>query len=164
MKLRLIAVLAAFAMLTACETTTDDPNLEAEMDSTQETFVESEIDASNAKEFLMAAKDRVFFAFDSAELSQDAANVLKVQAEWLKANPTATAVVEGHCDERGTREYNLALGEKRANAAKNYLVLRGVESSRIVTRSYGKDHPAVTGHNEAAWAQNRRSVTIVSYK
>lgn len=106
--------------------------------------------------------DRVFYAFDSAMLSSEAQRTLERQAAWLKQYPNVNVTVEGHCDERGTREYNLALGERRASAAKKYLVSLGVKPNRVSTISYGKERPAVVGSNEAAWAQNRRAVTVVT--
>ena len=106
--------------------------------------------------------DRVFFDYDKAVIMAAAEKTLKRQAAWLKQYGGTTVTVEGHCDERGTREYNLALGERRANAVKNYLVALGVDASRIVTISYGKERPEALGHNEAAWSQNRRSVTAVN--
>jgi peptidoglycan-associated lipoprotein len=106
--------------------------------------------------------DRVFFAFDKSDLSAEAQATLDRQAAFLKKYPKEKVTVEGHCDERGTREYNLALGERRATAAKNYLVAAGIAAARITTISYGKERPAVVGSNEAAWAQNRRAVTIVA--
>ncbi len=105
--------------------------------------------------------DRVFFDFNSAVISADAQDTLRRQAEWLKQNTGSKVTVEGHCDERGTREYNIALGERRATAAKRYLVSLGVESGRLSTISYGKERPAVTGSSEDAWAKNRRAVTVV---
>ena len=162
MKFRLVAALAALTLVSACGGS-EDAATDMEDVAVQEEYVsEGYVEQENLSEFLMAAKDRVFFAFDSAIISEEAADVLKLQIAWLKANPDAKIVLEGHCDERGTREYNLALGEKRANAVKRYMVLNGIEGDRVVTRSYGKDHPAVIGNNEAAWAQNRRTVTIVS--
>lgn len=104
--------------------------------------------------------DRVFFGFDKSSLTPEARKVLAEQADFLKANPNVTVTIEGHADERGTREYNLALGERRANSVKNYLVALGVDESRIRTISYGKERPAVLGHNEFAWSQNRRAVTV----
>jgi peptidoglycan-associated lipoprotein len=85
-----------------------------------------------------------------------------MQAEWLKRYPNVNVTIEGHCDERGTREYNLALGDRRATAFKNYLVTLGVDARRVNTISYGKERPAVMGSNPSAWAQNRRGVTIVN--
>jgi len=105
--------------------------------------------------------DRVFFDFDKSDLSTEAQATLDRQANWLKKYTSAKATLEGHCDERGTREYNIALGERRAMAAKNYLVAAGIAAARINTISYGKERPAVVGSNEASWAQNRRAVTIV---
>ncbi|HUY69016.1 MAG TPA: peptidoglycan-associated lipoprotein Pal [Alphaproteobacteria bacterium] len=106
--------------------------------------------------------DRVFFAFDKSDLSPEARATLDRQAAWLKKYGSIDVTVEGNCDERGTREYNLALGQRRAIAAKNYLVADGIGADRIKTISYGKERPAVLGHNEAAWAQNRRAVTVVT--
>ncbi len=104
--------------------------------------------------------DQVFF--DTDRFNIDAADqvTLQGQAQWLARYPNTRIVVEGHCDERGTRDYNLALGERRANAAKNYLASLGVDASRIQTVSYGKERPASAGSNEQAWALNRRAVTI----
>lgn len=105
--------------------------------------------------------DRVFFNFDRSDLTAEARATLDRQATWLKKYSMLTVTLEGHCDERGTREYNLALGERRAMAAKNYLIAEGISPDRITTVSYGKERPAVLGSNEAAWAQNRRAVTAV---
>ncbi|RMF69369.1 MAG: peptidoglycan-associated lipoprotein Pal [Alphaproteobacteria bacterium] len=107
------------------------------------------------------AGDRVYFAFDSAELTPQARATLEKQAEWLKHHPDVRVIIEGHTDERGTREYNLALGERRANAVKNYLVALGIAPERIETISYGKERPAVLGTGEAVWRLNRRAVTKV---
>lgn len=105
--------------------------------------------------------DRVFFGYDKFDISADAKTTLEKQANWLKQYANVKIIIEGHCDERGTREYNLALGEKRAMAAKNYLIALGIDASRIQTISYGKERPAVAGSDEAAWAQNRRAVSVV---
>jgi len=105
--------------------------------------------------------DRVFFETNSTDLTLAARSTLENQAAWLGQFPNVSITVEGHADERGTREFNLALGERRANSTKNYLVALGVSPSRITTVSYGKERPAVPGANESAWAQNRRSVTKV---
>ena len=107
------------------------------------------------------AGDRVFFELDSSSLTAEGRQTLSVQADFLRANPAQRIVIEGHADERGTREYNLALGDRRATAAKNYLVALGISPDRIETISYGKERPAVLGSDEAAWAQNRRAVTVL---
>jgi peptidoglycan-associated lipoprotein len=106
--------------------------------------------------------DRVFFELDRSELSQEARQTLDRQAAWLKRYPAVRVTLEGHCDERGTREYNMALGARRANAARAYLVALGIQSARIQTVSYGAERPAVLGTGEAVWSQNRRAVTVVA--
>jgi peptidoglycan-associated lipoprotein len=107
--------------------------------------------------------DRVFFAFDSAALDDAARLTLERQASWLRQFPAVSVVIEGHTDERGTAEYNLALGQRRAEAARSFLVAQGVEPFRLQTISFGKERPADPGHNETAWALNRRAVTAVSF-
>jgi peptidoglycan-associated lipoprotein len=104
--------------------------------------------------------DRVFFDTDRFNIDAADQAILQSQAQWLARYPNTRVTIEGHCDERGTRDYNLALGERRANSAKNYLASLGVDSARIQTVSYGKERPAAAGSNETAWAQNRRAVTI----
>jgi peptidoglycan-associated lipoprotein len=104
--------------------------------------------------------DRIFFDTDRFNVDASDQATLQSQAQWLARYPNTRIVVEGHCDERGTRDYNLALGERRANSAKNYLASLGVDPSRIQTVSYGKERPQAAGSNEAAWAQNRRAVTV----
>lgn len=106
--------------------------------------------------------DRVFFDYDRYDLTPEGQRTLEHQAEWMKMYPSVTITIEGHCDERGTREYNLALGERRANAVRSYMAALGVDSSRITTISYGKERPAVLGSNPSAWQQNRRGVTVVN--
>lgn len=105
-------------------------------------------------------EDRVFFALNKSNLSQEARHILDKQAEYMKKHHDKSFTVEGHCDERGTREYNLALGERRANSARKYLSSKGVQNP-IELVSYGKERPAVDGHNEETWAKNRRAVTVV---
>ncbi len=106
--------------------------------------------------------DRVFFDTDSSTLSSEAQATLSKQAEWLKQYSNINVTVEGHADERGTREYNIALGERRAAVTKRYLADQGIATSRISTISYGKERPAVVGSDESAWSQNRRAVSVVS--
>lgn len=105
--------------------------------------------------------DTVNFALDSVDIDPEARAILDTQAQWLTQYPNVRVTIEGHCDERGTREYNLALGDRRANSAKNYLVARGIDAGRITTISYGKERPLAVGSDEGAYAQNRRAVTVV---
>ena len=104
--------------------------------------------------------DRVFFATNETVLTTASRETLRAQASWLRANSSINVVLEGHADERGTREYNLALGERRANAAKDYLMTYGISSDRISVLSYGKERPVDAGSNPLAWSKNRRSVTV----
>jgi peptidoglycan-associated lipoprotein len=105
--------------------------------------------------------DRVFFDLGASSLSDDAKKILDNQTSWLKSDTNIRVIVEGHCDERGAREYNIALGERRANVVKKYLTANGVESSRIKTISYGKERPAFVGSGESVWSKNRRAVTAI---
>ncbi len=106
-------------------------------------------------------EDRVFFEVNSSTLNADASKILENQTAWLKSDPAIKVIIEGHCDERGTREYNIALGERRADAVKQYLTGNGVEASRVKTISYGKERPAFVGGGEEIWAKNRRAVTVI---
>jgi peptidoglycan-associated lipoprotein len=106
--------------------------------------------------------DRVYFTYDSVVLNPQAIQTLDGQAAWLEQYPNVLVTVEGHADERGTREYNLALGDRRANAVRNYLVALDIPTSRILTISYGEERPADPGHDEQAWTENRRAVTTVT--
>ena len=105
-------------------------------------------------------KDRVFFATNSSQLTTASRDTLRKQATYLRKNKNLNVVLEGHADERGTREYNLALGERRANSAKDYLMTYGISSDRISVLSYGKERPVDAGSNPLAWSKNRRSVTV----
>lgn len=113
------------------------------------------------KEVPMPVLDDVFFAFDKYSLTEESKRSLEQNAKELKRASEATIVIEGHCDERGTKAYNLSLGEKRANAAKEYLVALGVPGSRVAIISYGKERPFDPGHNETAWAKNRRAHFVI---
>ena len=108
-----------------------------------------------------AGSDTVYFGTDKSEIDSPSRATLAAQARWMLANPSVKASIEGHADERGTREYNLALGEARATAAKNFLIANGVPANRLTVISWGKERPAAVGADEEAWAQNRRSVTVV---
>ena len=105
--------------------------------------------------------DRVYFDTNKYNVNASSAFILESQANWLKATPGFTIILEGHCDDRGTRDYNLALGDRRANAIKDFLISLGVDGSRIQTISYGKERPAAEGNTSEAWAENRRVVTII---
>ena len=148
---KLLSMFCAVLALSACSTMSESS-----------LFGGRECESKMARDFMENAEDRVFFAFDSSAISLDAAEVLDTQVKWLKDHEEVKVVVQGYCDERGTREYNLALGERRANAVKQYLVSKGIAADRISVISYGKERPAVLGSNEAAWAQNRRAVTVVA--
>jgi peptidoglycan-associated lipoprotein len=110
---------------------------------------------------IMAGRDTILFDTDMFNIDAEDQVALREQANYLSQYPNARAMIEGHCDERGTRDYNLALGERRANAARNYLVSLGVGADRLTTVSYGKERPIAVGSNEQAWGRNRRAVTIV---
>ncbi|TAJ38775.1 MAG: peptidoglycan-associated lipoprotein Pal [Reyranella sp.] len=112
-------------------------------------------------DFRQNVGDRVFFDTDQSTIREDGRATLGKQAEWLKKYTNYQLTVEGHCDERGTREYNLALGERRANAARQYLIAQGIPAARIKTISFGKERPDPVGSDEAAWARNRRAVTAL---
>ena len=116
---------------------------------------------SDTVEYLASGvKDRVFFATNESVLTTASRETLRKQAAWLRKNSDINVVLEGHADERGTREYNLALGERRANAAKDYLMTYGISSNRISVISYGKERPVDSGSNPLAWSKNRRSVSV----
>lgn len=172
MGLRVISVLAAVLLLAACQTAPETgkatagkgaaaaPTTAAPATTEKEAGVPGVTPGTQA-DLVATVGDRVFFDFDKSDIRADSRTKLDAWADWLKKYPQVTAVIEGHCDERGTREYNLALGERRASAAKNYLVAKGIAAGRLQTISYGKERPAVVGSNEAAWAQNRRAVLVV---
>ncbi len=115
----------------------------------------------SVEDFNKTAGDRVFFGYDQSSLTSQARDVLRAQANWMNSYPQTIAVIGGHADERGTREYNLSLGEKRASAVKDFLVSQGVDPSRITTVSYGKERPIAGGSTESAWAMNRNGHTAI---
>ena len=156
MRMKFLA-LAAVALLAACESTPNDAANGANTGAQQ-----TSVRPGSAEDFVVNVGDRVFFGLDRFDLSPEARATLDRQAKWLQTYGSVTVTVEGHADERGTREYNLALGERRANSVKNYLAAKGIPASRVNVVSYGKERPAVVGSNEAAWSQNRRAVTVVN--
>lgn len=141
-----LAVGASLLLATACSTTADHQ-------------AEHKASSDQIEELQTKVGDRVFFEFDSSGLTAEAQDTLRKQAAFMGANDELTFIVEGHADERGTREYNLGLGERRANAVKQYLASLGVDTKKLTVVSYGKERPAVLGSNEWAWSQNRRGVT-----
>jgi peptidoglycan-associated lipoprotein len=163
MHARIIGLLGALLLLAACSSPPPPPPPEGPPGGPGAGGVGATNIAPGSQQDLEAsAGDRVFFAFDRSDISAEARETLTRQADWLRRYPNVTVTIEGHCDERGTREYNLALGERRAQAAKNVLVALGIPTSRITTISYGKERPIVVGSNEEAWAQNRVAITTVN--
>ena len=120
-----------------------------------------DLPGSQADLIAKAGTDTIHFGTDKSDIDAESQRILSAQAKWLLANRNVRASIEGHADERGTREYNMALGEKRANAARDYLVAQGVPSARLLVTSWGKEKPVAAGSDESAWAQNRRAVTVV---
>jgi peptidoglycan-associated lipoprotein len=143
--IKLALALTAALSLAACS---KDPNSDATPGSPQD--------------FVVNVGDRVFFETDSTELTSTAQQTLDKQASWLQQYPRYTFTVEGHADERGTREYNFALGARRAESVKNYLAARGIPASRMRTISYGKERPVAVCNDISCWSQNRRAVTVLS--
>ena len=160
MKNKIIITSAIFAslFLSACETASQK-KLNATNASPTSLFSQAK---QTAADKLIAVGDRVLFDYDSSKLDSSAKILLDAQSRFLRANSDLNFIVEGHCDERGTREYNLALGEQRATAVRDYLVIQGIDPDRIKVISYGKEKPAVVGSNGMAWSKNRRAVTIIN--
>lgn len=172
MKILQFGVAVTFLALSACSTAQTEGDFGAETKGdgfgddavvSTEGYVSEEvtIDYGSVNELSDSMKNTVNFGYDSYYLEPSALAILKEQAYVLKNNPDIKVVIEGHCDERGTREYNIALGERRANAVKNFLSLQGVNSENISVVSYGKERPLVIGSDNAAMAKNRRAVTVV---
>ena len=149
-----LLLISACLLLSACATqktvTTDGSQMQGDVYTGTDTV----------KELAPGVPDRVFFATNESILTTASRETLRKQAEYLRKNSSMNIVLEGHADERGTREYNLALGERRANAAKDYLMTYGISASRISVISYGKERPVDSGSNTLAWSKNRRSVTV----
>lgn len=151
MRNKIISAMALCALLAGCECAPET-----------EMVVSSGPVPGTAEDFKANIKDRVFFAFNKSNISAESKHTLEAQAGWLKAYPNTSGVVEGHCDSRGTREYNLALGKRRAHAAQHELGALGVDHNRMKTVSYGKDRPVVAGETEEAHAQNRVAITVIN--
>jgi peptidoglycan-associated lipoprotein len=151
-----LLILAACLVLTACAT-----KKEVATDTIQGQMQSDVYTGTDSVEYLAdGVPDRVFFATNETILTTASRETLRAQAAWLRKNSSINVVLEGHADERGTREYNLALGERRANSAKDYLMTYGISSDRISVLSYGKERPVDAGSNPLAWSKNRRSVTV----
>ncbi|MBI3419817.1 MAG: peptidoglycan-associated lipoprotein Pal [Proteobacteria bacterium] len=172
MRLKMASLMAALLLVAACESTPNGSTGTANSSGSTmggssgsgvgaEALKNPNAKPGSAEDFVDNIGDHVFYGFDSSELTPEDQATLDRQAQWLKQYGSVNVTVEGHCDERGTREYNLALGQKRADAAKSYLVAAGVAANRVETISYGKERPEVTGSNEDAWAKNRRAVTTI---
>lgn len=157
MKLKLMLAASAAVLATACGSN-------PETTPTPSAPTPAPAPSANPQDALReaAGSDRVYYGFDQSSLTAEARQVLRAQADFLKENPALRVRIEGNCDERGTREYNLALGARRANAAKDFLVGLGVDPSRVTTISYGKDRPIDPRSNEAAWAKNRNARTFIT--
>ena len=145
-----LLVMLASLVLTACATKKVQNQMQGDVYTGTDTV----------KYLASGVADRVFFATNESVLTTASRDTLRKQAEWLRKNSNINVVLEGHADERGTREYNLALGERRANAAKDYLMTYGISADRITVISYGKERPVDPGSNPLSWSKNRRSVTV----
>lgn len=162
---KILGLIAAVALVAACETAPEGGAGAGGAGKPVETYTTPlgmTVKPGSQEDLVVNVGDRVFFDFDKFNLRPDARATLDKQAAWMKSHGGVRVTIEGHCDERGTREYNLALGERRANSVKDYLVALGISPGRIKTISYGKERPVALGSNEAAWTQNRRGVTKVT--
>lgn len=165
----LIALAPAALLLSACSSKDEEVATAGEYveDTTpSDAIADNDVDlvelpGAQADLIAAAGSDTIYFGTDDYGLESDSRATLQAQANWLMANPNVNASIEGHADERGTREYNLALGERRANSALEFLVAQGVPRNRLTVVSWGKERPAAIGSSEQAWAQNRRSVTVI---
>jgi peptidoglycan-associated lipoprotein len=158
MRVKILGLLAAVLLVAACETTPPPNTAAAASGSTQA----GRATPGSQQDFQQNVGDRVFFEYDSFQLTPEGRQTLTRQAAWLKQYGNWRITVEGHADERGTREYNLALGERRAAAVRAFLVSQAIPANRVATISYGKERPAVSGSTEQAYSQNRRGVTVLS--
>ena len=171
MKFRnLVVLIAALFLVAACESTSVETGKatgggdgeKAKSSKKKAASKGFSIAPGSSQDLVVNVGDRVFFALNKSSLNGAARSTLEKQAAWLKKFGGVRVIIEGHADERGTREYNLALGERRANSAKDFLIALGISPNRIKTISYGKERPVALGHDEASWSQNRRGVTTVA--
>ena len=159
MIMRMIGAAAAVLLLAACSS--NPPPATGGPGGGLSSAGQGSFAPGSQQDLAATAGDRVFFAYDQAAISPEGQQILQRQADWLKRYGNVGVTIEGHCDERGTREYNLALGERRAAAVKNVLVALGIPASRVSTISYGKERPIVVGSDEEGYAQNRVGITTV---
>jgi peptidoglycan-associated lipoprotein len=159
MNLKILSLLAAVLLVAACQQSDKNAGATGGTGAAGGSQTSSSQAVSTQ---LAAAGNTVYFGFDRSDITAESRQVLLRQAALLNQNPSVVVTIEGHCDERGTVEYNLGLGERRANATKQALIALGVAAGRINVISYGKERPAQVGHNEQAWAQNRRAVTVAN--
>ena len=172
MRFSLVTTFAAALLLAACSTPSEEASTTSGSGSSGTGTTSQSSGATGStipgpaggtqEDLTVEVGDRVFFDFDSYDVRADQRGTVEALAAWLDTNPSVTLSIEGHADERGTREYNLALGERRANAVRDYLVALGTNPARLTTVSFGEERPAVLGSNESAWAQNRRGVFVVN--
>ncbi len=155
-------IVAGFFLASCAATKTEEGGVVDAASTSASSSSGGEITAGTQEDLIVNVGDRVFFEFDSSELTVDAQATLDAQAAWLTQYPDTNITVEGHADERGTREYNLALGDKRAFSVYSYLAQAGIDTNRMEYVSWGKERPEVIGSDETAYSQNRRGVTIVS--
>jgi peptidoglycan-associated lipoprotein len=159
MNMKIMGAVAALALLAACSDDKPMTTATATGDSMQKTA--TGITPGSQEDLVANVGDRVFFALDKSSLTSDDQATLDRQSAWLSKYASNNVQIAGNCDERGTEEYNIALGQRRANGARDYLVAKGISSGRITTISYGKDRPVALGSNEDAWKQNRNAITSV---
>jgi peptidoglycan-associated lipoprotein len=179
MRLKFTTMIAALFVVAACATAAEEDSAtsgsggasqqaasstvqQSQSGSTQASRQAPAVTPGSQQDLVANIGDRVFFDFDKFSLLPASRSTLELQAAWMKRFPNINVTVEGHADERGTREYNLALGERRANSVKDFLVSQGIDPRRVRTISYGKERPVALGSNEAAWSQNRRGVTVAN--
>ena len=162
MFVRFLAVAGGLIMLAACSSNPPEGGPGAMGPGGPGGISSSRFGPGSQQDLAQTAGDRVFFEYDRADIAGEAQQILQRQAQWLQRYPNVTVTIEGHTDERGTREYNLALGERRAQAVKNVLVASGIPAGRISTISYGKERPEIPHSDDQSYAQNRRGVTTVN--
>ncbi len=170
MRFKFFTLIAAAVLLAACAsepeesaaTTSTGTAVGSGSGTSASTTALPSLDPRSQEWLVVNVGDRVFYDFDKSDLTSEAQDTVEKVVAWMQTYPDVTLAIEGHCDERGTREYNLALGERRASSVRSYMEALGIDGSRLTVISFGKERPAVLGSNESSWAQNRRSVFVVN--